>query len=171
MNSDHLEVRNLKEDDYPYIISVVDQWWGGRHMEDMLPRLFFQHFRNTSFVIVRTDGKHGIVAFLVGFISQSNPAEAYIHFVGVDPSCRMHGLASNLYQHFFEAVKKRGCETVRCVTSPVNKGSVAFHLKMGFEFDSGDGMTEDGIQVHPNYDGKGRSRVCFKRSLSDQVSS
>ena len=38
------------------------QWWGGRPMAAMLPRLFFVHFRPTSFVLEQ-DGR--LVAFLV----------------------------------------------------------------------------------------------------------
>ena len=30
--------------------------------------------------------------FLAGFISQSRPGEAYIHFAGVDPAERVNGL-------------------------------------------------------------------------------
>jgi len=31
------------------VISVIDQWWGGRQMADKLPRLFFEHFTDTGF--------------------------------------------------------------------------------------------------------------------------
>ena len=33
------QIRQLSLADYPYVISVIDQWWGGRQMADMLPRL------------------------------------------------------------------------------------------------------------------------------------
>lgn len=39
-----MNVRNVQPSDYPAIISVLDEWWGGRKMSDMLPRLFFEHF-------------------------------------------------------------------------------------------------------------------------------
>ena len=54
-------------------------------MVDMLPKLFFVHFRDTSFVAER-DGE--LAGFLVGFLSQSEPEEAYVHFVGVSPAER-----------------------------------------------------------------------------------
>jgi ribosomal protein S18 acetylase RimI-like enzyme len=167
MNADELYVRNLREDDYPYIISVVDEWWDGRHMADMIPKLFFQHFQDTSFVAVRTNRGDDIVAFIVGFLSQTHPTEAYVHFVGVHPDYRMHGLGRDLYERFFETARSRGCRLVRCVTSPPNKGSIAFHRRMGFEFDEGDSVTEEGIPIHSNYDGRGQNRVCFKKSLLD----
>ena len=84
-----LQIRQLSTADYPFVISVIDQWWGGRQMADKLPRLFFEHFTDTSFAAER-DGK--LAGFLAGFISQSRPGEAYIHFVGVDPAARGSGV-------------------------------------------------------------------------------
>ncbi len=34
--------RNIREEDHREIIRVVDDWWGGRRMSGMLPRLFFR---------------------------------------------------------------------------------------------------------------------------------
>ena len=47
------------------------------------------------------------------------------------------GLGRALYEQFFDATKKLGCNVFRCVTSPVNKGSVSFHLRMGFYIELG----------------------------------
>lgn len=33
-------IRNLKPDDYEPIIMVVNKWWNGRQMSQMLPKLF-----------------------------------------------------------------------------------------------------------------------------------
>ena len=49
-------------------------------MAPMLPKLFFLHFEGTSFVAEDEDGK--LVAFLIGFLSQTDPEEADVHFVG-----------------------------------------------------------------------------------------
>jgi hypothetical protein len=38
------QIRQLSTADYPVVISVINQWWGGRAMADKLPRLFFEHF-------------------------------------------------------------------------------------------------------------------------------
>ena len=83
------QIRQLSPADYPLVISVIDQWWGGRPMAGKLPRLFFEHFTDTSFAAER-GGR--LAGFLAGFISQSRPGEAYIHFVGVDPAERGGGL-------------------------------------------------------------------------------
>lgn len=126
-----------------------------------LPRLFFRHFEDTSFVI--EEGGE-IVAFLLGFVSQSQPGEAYIHFVGVHLDHRKRGVAKTLYERFFEEARERGCETVRCITSPVNKGSIAFHERMGFGIEAGDGAS-DGTPVHLDYDGDGQPKVVFMKDI------
>ncbi len=113
-----LQLRSLDETDYAPLIAVLDLWWGGRRMTAMLPRLFFAHFRDTSFA-AEADGT--IVGFLVGFVSQTRSDEAYIHFVGVHPDYRQQGVGAQLYQRFFAAARALGCKTVRCVTSPVNQ--------------------------------------------------
>ena len=155
------QIRPLRTADYPFVISVIDQWWGGRQMADKLPRLFFEHFTDTSFAAER-DGK--LAGFLAGFMSQSRPGEAYIHFVGVDPAERGSGLGRLLYEAFFQAAEARGCILVRAITSPVNRGSVAFHQRMGFQLEPGDAEV-DGIPVSSGYDGQGGDRVRFIRSL------
>lgn len=143
-------MRNLRESDHGKIIPIVDGWWG-RPVSKKLPRLFFRHFEDTSFV-VEESGE--VVAFLVGFVSQSRADEAYIHFAGVHPASRGHGLARKLYETFFEMVRKRGCDTVRCISSPANEGSIAFHRTMGFE-----------VEVRSDYDDEGEAKVVFAIEL------
>jgi predicted GNAT superfamily acetyltransferase len=128
----------------------------------LLPRLFFEHFGDTSFA-VEEDGE--LVVFLIGFGSQSREGEAYIHFVGVRPDRRKEGLGRNLYELFFEEVEKRGCTKVDCITSPVNKGSIAFHTAMGFSMKESDTEKIDCVHVHRDYDGPERDRVVFERML------
>src|ERR1700683_1455824 len=94
------QVRQLAAADYPFVSSLIAQWWGGRQMADKLPRLFFEHFADTSFAAER-DGR--LAGFLAGFISQSRPGEDYIHFVGVDPAERGGALGRLLYEKFFQA--------------------------------------------------------------------
>jgi len=143
-------IRHAEPADYARVIPVVDEWWGGRPMAAMLPKLFFVHFRETSFVV---EEEGSVVAFLCGFKSQTFDDEAYIHFVGVDPSFRGVGLARSLYERFFEAVAPRS--VVRAVTSPRNERSVAFHRALGFEVE----------RIEEDYDGRGESRVLLKRLL------
>jgi len=46
-----MNTRNVSEEDYLKVIEVLDDWWGGRPMTGLLPRLFFEHFQPTSFVV------------------------------------------------------------------------------------------------------------------------
>jgi GrpB-like predicted nucleotidyltransferase (UPF0157 family)/predicted GNAT superfamily acetyltransferase len=155
-------IRKLRPADHPVVLSVIDDWWGGRHMADMLPRLFFDHFTDTSFAAER-DGE--LTGFLIGLLSQSRPGEAYIHFVGVHPAERGDGLGRRLYQHFFAAAQARGASLVRAVTSPVNQGSVRFHQQMGFGIEPGD-KEVDGVAVATGYDGDKQDRVRFIKYLT-----
>lgn len=155
-----MRFRQLRESDHGSVVAVVDDWWGGRRVADKLPRLFFRYFPETSFA-VEEDGE--LVAFLVGIVG--NPVnEAYVHFVGVHPEHRARGLGRRLYEMFFDEARRRGCRSVRAITSPVNTGSIRFHTSMGFEVLRGEDA-EGGTSVHPNYDGDGEARVVFVREV------
>ena len=84
--SDDLRFRRPIEADHAVIVRQVDEWWGGRRLHDILPRLWFQHFTGTSWVVEDDGGR--LVGFLVGFISPDRPDEAYIHMVGTSPNHR-----------------------------------------------------------------------------------
>lgn len=145
-----LVFRSARPDDHGWMSRVVDDWWG-RPIAASLPRLFVDHFWSTS-TVVEDDGP---VAFLVGFVSPSQPEQAYIHFVGVDPAHRGAGLGRELYERFFAMARERGAIEVSAVTSPVNTGSIAFHRAMGFD-------ASDPID---DYDRPGAALVKFHRSL------
>ncbi len=146
-------IRHANPSDYGRVIQHVNAWWGGRDMAPMLPKLFFLHFEGTSFVAEDEEGR--LVAFLIGFLSQTDPQEAYIHFVGVAPDQRGSGIGRELYMRFFAVVSAEGRTRVRCVTSPLNEGSVAFHESLGFSAE----------RVAADYDGPGEDRVLFVKPL------
>ncbi|MFJ6746864.1 GNAT family N-acetyltransferase [Streptomyces sp. NPDC091266] len=162
-------VRHPVASDHPGLQVALGDWWGGLGGEAgalqrrlLVPRLFLQHFTGTSFLVERAD--RTLRAFLVGFLSQSEPGTAYIHFVGVHPEERRAGLGSALYGHFFAAARAAGRTHVRCITSPTNLNSVGYHTRMGFRMEPGD-HTLDGLPVHRDYDGPGLDRVSFVREL------
>jgi ribosomal protein S18 acetylase RimI-like enzyme len=123
-------------------------------MAPVLPKLFFIHFEGTSFVAEDRDGE--LLAFLCGFLSQTEEDEAYIHFVGVTPDPRGEGLGRALYERFFDEARAHGRSVVRCVTSPANQDSVSFHEALGFEVE----------RVVPDYDGPNEDRVLLVKRLS-----
>jgi len=123
-------------------------------MAPMLPQLFFVHFEGTSYVVDDGDGQ--LAAFLIGFLSQTDPDEAYVHFVGVAPERRGEGLGRRLYERFFADARTQQRTRIRCVTSPANEESVAFHEALGFVVE----------RVAHDYDGPGEDRVLFVKTLA-----
>jgi ribosomal protein S18 acetylase RimI-like enzyme len=163
-----LTFRHPDPGDQPSVLAVLDDWWGGLEGTAgsvqralLLPRLFFQHFTDTSFMAER-DGQ--MAGFLIGFLSQSRPDESYVHFVGVSPELQGHGLGRRLYELFFELSRTHRRTRVRAVTSPSNSGSYHFHQRMGFTAEPGPGSF-DGRPTHPGYDGPGLDRVLFSRTI------
>jgi ribosomal protein S18 acetylase RimI-like enzyme len=144
-------IRTATPEDYDAIAPVVDDWWG-RPVLGSLPRLFLDLFSRTSLII---DGRDGPAAFLVGILSPSDTARAYIHFVGVSPAVRGRGHARLLYEEFFRLARADGRTVVAAITAVANTGSVAFHRAMGFAVS---GPVE-------NYNGPGRDMLVFQRVL------
>lgn len=165
-DADATAVRTATEADYPAVAAAIQTWWtlpgldteaAARERAAMVPRLWLQHFATTSAIAERAGQLAG---FLIGFLSQDRGDEGYIHFVGVAPDRRGEGLGRRLYEGFFERCRAAGRRRVRCITSPANTISIAFHQAMGFELE-GSGAA----QVKPDYDGPGVARVAFVRSL------
>jgi ribosomal protein S18 acetylase RimI-like enzyme len=147
----NITLRTATAADYDQIAAVIDGWWG-RPVAALLPRLFLDHFHQTSTIAAAGDELAG---FLIGFLSPSRPDAAYIHFVGVSPAYRGQGLARVLYERFFTLAAADGRTVVSAVTSPANAASIAFHAALGF-------TVSDPV---PGYDGPGDRKVHFDRSL------
>ncbi|KPC59326.1 GNAT family N-acetyltransferase [Streptomyces chattanoogensis] len=170
---DDLTLRHPVASDHPRLQLALADWWDGQGGEAgalqrqlLVPRLFLQHFADTSYLVERQEetGAVTLQAFLIGFLSQTDPGTAYIHFVGVHPSAQRSGLGSALYHRFFDLARDRGCTQVRCITSPTNHHSIAYHTRMGFRLEPGD-HSENGVPVHRDYDGAGLDRVSFVREV------
>jgi ribosomal protein S18 acetylase RimI-like enzyme len=163
-------LRAARESDYDALTTAIAAWWdlpaystdsAKRERAALTPRLWLQHFASTSLYAER-EGE--LVGFLIGFVSPDHPDEAYIHFVGVRPDARARGLGRLLYERFFERSRALGRRRVRCVTSPTNHVSIAFHRTMGFSVEPGSVRVGD-LDVKVDYDGPGLDRVAFVREL------
>ena len=84
-------IRKAEPADHEKIIAALQNWWGGRDLSAMLPKLFLNHFSDTSLVIEK---EGGMVGFLIGFISPALKNEAYVHFMGVPLDFRKKGLGN-----------------------------------------------------------------------------
>ena len=145
-------LRPIEPGDYERMIARLDHWWGGRTMTASLPRLFFDHFSDTARIAVDEQGE--MVGFIVGFRSQADSSTAYVHFVGVAPEARGSDVGRTLYEWFFSHVAAHGCTRVKCLTSVVNTGSVAFHRALGFS-----------VREARDHDGPGQHKMLFERAL------
>lgn len=161
MKKNDITIRNANPSDHDKIISALQDWWGGRDLTAMLPRLFLNHFNNTSLIV---ENKDQMIGFLIGFMSPALKNEAYVHFMGVHPDFRKKGLGKTLYERFFDVCRKQSRTVIRACTSPVNIGSVAFHQKIGFKVESGND-TINGIPVTRDYNRAGDHKVLFTKFI------
>ena len=159
--SKDITIRKAKPSDHASVINALQSWWGGRDLTAMLPKLFLNHFIDTSFVIEK---KGQMIGFLIGFMSPALQNEAYVHFMGIHPDFRKKGLGKTVYEHFFEICHQHNRTVIRACTSPVNRGSVAFHQKIGFRVEPGDDEI-DGIPVARDYNRPGDHKVMFTKVL------
>jgi len=158
---DNIVIRTGTPDDYERVIGVMPDWWNGRDLTGMVLKIFFVHFRNTIF-IAEVNGE--IVGFLMGLFSQYYPDQAYIQFAGIHPDWRKSGLGRALAEQFFDACRKNGRTIVKSSTAPINTDSIAFHTRLGFAIQPGDGEVS-GIPVVMDYHRKNDPKVSFVKVL------
>jgi ribosomal protein S18 acetylase RimI-like enzyme len=156
-----VKIRSGKHSDHEKIVSVMPEWWGGRDLSSSVLKIFFIHFNHSTFIAEIGDE---LIGFLVGFMSQSEAKVGYIHFAGVHPQFRKSGICRRLYEKFYGICMANDRSIVKSCTSPVNKLSINFHRKMGFEIEAGDGIIDD-VPVTLDYLGKGNPKVLFKKIL------
>ena len=162
--TDDIRFRRPVEADHRPLVGKVDEWWGGRAIHQLFPRLWLQHFSGTSWIAEDAEGR--TVGFLVGFISPDQPDEAYIHMVATNPNHRRAGLGRRLYEQFFADARARGARRVTAITWPGNRVSVGFHRAMGFAPADGPGTQNlYGTPAYPDYDADGEDRVVFSREI------
>ncbi len=165
--TDDLRFRRPHEADHAFLVRHVDEWWGGRRLRFLLPRLWLQHFTGTSWVAEDEAGR--IVGFLVGFVSPDRPTDAYVHMVATSPNHRRRGIGRQLYEQFFADVADRGVHRVLAITWPGNRVSLDFHRRLGFRPDDSPGTVPAyGVPAHLDYDGEGEDRTLLIRSLDPE---
>jgi len=159
-----ITLRRPTEGDYPAISRVIDDWWGGRQLDHLLPRLWLQHFTGTSWLAESADGR--LAGFLIGFLSPDQPDVAYCHLVATNPNLRRRNLARLLYERFFDDARAAGRHTVTAITWPANHASIAFHRALGFVVESGPGSQNlYGTPAVADYDFNREDRAILARSI------
>ena len=163
-------IRPARESDFESVSLAIQRWWtlpgfdteaAARERAALVPRLWLQHFASTSLVAERDARLSG---FLIGFLSPDHPRDGYIHFVGVAPDERRTSLGRALYKRFFVVCRNANRGFVRCVTTPTNTVSIAFHQHMGFEIEPGS-LEVGNVRAKSDYDGPGVHRIAFIKAL------
>jgi len=145
-----MEIRGLTKVDYDYIISVLDQWWGGPAGTRADPMFFYEFGEHA--LVAELDGQ--VIGFLLGVMVPTPSASGYVHLVGIHPDHRRRGVGKRLYGQFTERCRAAGMKRIKSLAAAGHEGPVRFHESMGFE------STEV-----PDYAGPGRSRVVFVKEL------
>jgi len=163
-NPQEVRFRRPTEADYSGLVRVIDDWWDGRKVDSLLPRLWLQHFTGTSWLAEAGDG--ALAGFLIGFHSPDQPNVAYCRLIGTNPNLRLHGVGRALYEHFFDDARRAGRHEVRAITWPGNRASIAFHRALGFEVWSGpDSQNLYGVPATAGYDFDREDRAILVRAI------
>jgi len=145
--------REFTKADYDYVVSVLDQWFGGLAHDRAHPVFFYE--LGSKALIAEEFGE--IVGFLMGFTTEgtaSEPMTGYIHFIGIKPEARRQGVGRLLYDTFIKQCVGAGAKRIKAIAPIGNDESSRFHRALGFA------VTED-----PNYAGPGRGRLIFTKQL------
>jgi ribosomal protein S18 acetylase RimI-like enzyme len=160
-----LDIRNVINNDFMEIAKLAENCSPMSTMPDAVYHLFTCYFKKTSFVVEDT-ADHKILGFLLGFISQDNTEESYIHLLCLDSNLRGTGIGKTLINRFEETVSKSGCKKIKLVTKPHNKISIKFYLKMGFKSYPSDKTIElANLAVHKDFDGPNQDKIIFTKLL------
>ena len=159
-----LKIRSTLEEDFVEIADLAENCSPMETERNSIYHIFTKFFRSTSFVAELPSGELG--GFLLGFISQENPEDAYIHLLCVDPKMRGKHIGRKLVEKFTEEAALKECKKIYLITKPVNWNSISFYKKLGFiEDKSRETINILGTNAVKNYNGMGQHMVVFYKSI------
>ena len=142
-----LVIRRLEKADYDYVVSVLDQWWGGPSGQRAHP-IFFYELGQYALAAER-EGR--VIGFLLGFVKDE---VGYVHLVGIDPGSRRQKVGWRLYERFTERCREAGAKWLKAIAAVGHERSVGFHRALGFS-----------AEEVADYAGPGRARMVFLKDL------
>jgi len=145
-----MKIRGLTKADYDYIISVLDQWWGGPAGRRADPMFFYEFGEHA--LVAELDGQ--VIGFLLGVMVPAPAATGYVHLVGIHPDHRRRGVGKRLYAEFTDRCRAAAMKRIKALGSAGHEDPIQFHEAMGFQSNE-----------VANYAGPGRSRVVFVKDL------
>jgi ribosomal protein S18 acetylase RimI-like enzyme len=174
MEVEGIFIRTAREEDFMAMAKLAAKCSPMALERNSIYHIFTTFFQNTVFVAefqgIETDitNKNRLIGFLLGFKSQSNPEEAYIHLLCIDPKYRRKGIAPMLIKKFLKVVNDMGCKRVSLITKPINKRAIDFYEKLGFQKNIGfKTLNIKGINVVKDYNGTGEHMVVFQKIISE----
>jgi ribosomal protein S18 acetylase RimI-like enzyme len=161
--SHDIGIRPFTEDDYEFVASNLESWGGSATVKYFVLRRFIDHFCDTCFV-AEVNGE--IAGYLIGWLSQTQPDDAFINSVAVAPEFRQLRVASGLYRRFFRTVKARGRTKVSATIRPANQVSLDFHTRLGFRLRTEGAIMNGEVPVLVGWDGPGEDKVLAEIDIS-----
>jgi ribosomal protein S18 acetylase RimI-like enzyme len=156
-------VRNVFENDFIDIAGKSREWGDIVIERETIYHLLTKHFRGTCFV---AEDRQRMIGYLLGFRSQSQPDEAYLHLAQVDPAMRGHGVGRRMFNQFEASVRKMGCRKILAASRPQNKTAMAFYRGVGFKpVQTGTMIEVDGVMAIKDYNGPGKHVVLWAKEL------
>ncbi len=157
-------IRNALEDDFTKIAELADDCEPMTKERNAIYHLFTRFFKSTCLVAEISSGE--IRGFILGFISQENPEECYIHQLCVDSKLRHKNIGTELVNSFIQNVSSKGCKKVSLLTKTINWNSINFYKKLGFmQEKSGETINVLGNTAIKNYDGPGEHMILFYKLI------
>ncbi len=159
--SPDLRLRRPVEADQRPLVSLADEWFGGRRVRHLVARAWFLHFTATSWLAEAARGER--VGFLIGYVSPDRPDEAVLHLVGVDPNHRRRGIGRALVASFLADVEARGVTKTTALAWPGEPIPIAFFRALEFHpFDGPGTQNLYGTPAIPDYESDGDDRIVFE---------
>jgi GNAT superfamily N-acetyltransferase len=154
-----MKIALCTKSDFDQIVTDFVDFWGDERTKSLHNPILLYEFGNSAFV-----AKEGekVIGYLFGFISQTGPV-GYVKFIGVRRTHQKRGIGRRLYERFTEFARAKGCKELKAITSPGNKGSVAFHQKLGMKLEGE--PNAEGVPVVRDYSGPGIDRVVFRKKI------
>lgn len=158
-----VKIRNAEDDDFVKCVSIAREAWPEFKERESIYHLFCKYFNPTSFVL---EANGDIVAFVFGFLSEVDNNTAYIHLVATSPKHQRKGMATRLYQKFFETVQAVERNRIELTVNPDNAASLEFHRRLGFgENFKGETIIVGGVRAVRDYNGPGIHMVPLYKQM------
>lgn len=155
-------IRNVFDADFQQIADKSKEWGDVVIEREFIYHMLTTHFRSTCFIV---EERGEMIGFLLGFRSQTDPGQAFIHLIQMAPERRGYGIGRKLFKHFEAAVKDMGCTQVCTMVRPENK-NIGYYPKLGFEAVKGDNTIEvNGYPAVRDYNGPGKHMVLWCKCI------